>query len=110
MHQNTITTTKVAKISGIVGIWIVLSLFAIGLIYSQNSFAYTPYLTPPTRTDSIGLRECGVFDSCIDPIIRFFPFMQFKWSSEHLGDGIQTPQSPQKNIFSGSIPFELPFP
>ncbi|MDQ5868999.1 MAG: hypothetical protein M3530_04635, partial [Thermoproteota archaeon] len=88
----------------------VLSLFALTLIYSQNSFADTPYQRPLTRTDSLGLRDCGVFDSCIDPIIRFFPFMQFKWSSDQLGNGIQTSQSPQKDIFSRSIPFELPFP
>jgi hypothetical protein len=65
----------------------------------------------------LGLDKCGIFDSCIDPIIRIFPFMHFKWSpieteTQNSDSPPRTPQSSQTDpfSFSGSSLFQLPFP
>jgi hypothetical protein len=82
--------------------------------YSHNSFADLSDDRLALRAEALGIDNCGIFDSCIDPIIRIFPFMHFKWSPIETENN-DTPASTQTSktdpfSLSGSSLFQLPFP
>jgi hypothetical protein len=109
LYPITINTTNTTKLCNRFGITLLLSLLPIAL-FSHSSFAEIPDSKVTSRSDVFSLHNCGVFDSCIDPIIRIFPFMQFKWSTGQVIDDVQSMQDSPIDPFSGSTLFELPFP
>jgi hypothetical protein len=109
LHSITINTTNTTKLWNRLGISLILPLLLI-VLYTPSSFAEISNSKVTSRSDVFSLQDCGVFDSCIDPIIRIFPLMQFRWSSGQAENDIQSIQDSPKDPFSGTSLFELPFP
>jgi hypothetical protein len=112
MYPITINTNNRTQICSRLGISLVISVLTLAA-YSQNSFADLSDDKVGISTEALGLK-CGIFDSCIDPIIRIFPFMHFKWSPIEIenNDTLSSTQTSQIDpfSFSGSSLFQLPFP
>ena len=117
MHPITINTNNRIRICSRFGITLVISVLTFAA-YSHNSFADLSDDRRALRAEALGLENCGIFDSCIDPIIRIFPFMHFKWSPDEFENNdapARTPANTQTSqidpfSLSGSSLFQLPFP
>ena len=107
MLSITIKTRKRTNLCNKIGISLVLTLMALSFHLSY-SFADAIGSTS-IQTNLLNHNDCHIFGSCTDSIFKIFPFIQYKWPSDELGNESQNMELSQTQKIA-SIPFELPFP